>query len=187
MKPVAKKATPAATAVLRQATKLWPKRKKSSDGLLPSSAHLRANPDSDHNTGHAVDLTHDPKNGVDCKEIFQALRKDKRVKYLIFNGRIWVRGQAEKAYSGPNPHRTHLHISIRDGYGNDVSPWFGWAMKPKTKPIKMAPAKKPKVVKKEKPKYNSEKSVLASILKRTKRKPAAVCTCKTCPVHKKGK
>lgn len=176
MKPVAKRATPAATAVLRQATKLWPKRKKSSDGLLPSSAHLRANPNSDHNTGHAADLTHDPKNGVDCKVIFENLKKDKRVKYLIFNGRIWVRGRGEKAYAGSNPHRTHLHISIRDGYGNDVSSWFGWVAKPvKKKPIKMAPVKKPvakkpstKVKKKPSIKQVRKRSVLLSLFKKGK-------------------
>jgi hypothetical protein len=33
MKPVVKRATPAAIAVLRQATALWPKRKKASDGF----------------------------------------------------------------------------------------------------------------------------------------------------------
>jgi len=56
MKLLAKRATPAAIAVLRQATALYPKRKKLSDGLLPSSAHIKQSPNSDHNTGLAVDL-----------------------------------------------------------------------------------------------------------------------------------
>ena len=60
---VAKSAAPAAIAVLRQATARQPRRKKASDGLLPSAAHLKASPTSDHNTGYAVDLTHDPVNG----------------------------------------------------------------------------------------------------------------------------
>jgi len=89
MTTVAKKATPAALAVLRQATALKPKRKKASDGLLPSAAHLKQSPTSDHNTGLAVDLTHDPDNGIDCAEIFEKLKEDKRVSYLIFNGKIW--------------------------------------------------------------------------------------------------
>ncbi len=55
MIPLAKKASPAAIAVLRQATALWPKRKKASDGLLPSKAHVKQNPNSDHNSGYAVD------------------------------------------------------------------------------------------------------------------------------------
>ena len=73
MKPLAKKASPAAIAVLRQATALWPKRKKAFDGLLPSLAHVSQNPNSDHNTGLAVDLTHDLAAGVNCQQIFEIL------------------------------------------------------------------------------------------------------------------
>ena len=72
MKTVVKKATPAAIAVLRQATALKPLRKKISDGLLPSAAHQKQSPDSDHNTGYAVDLTHDPKSGIDCFELYES-------------------------------------------------------------------------------------------------------------------
>ncbi len=53
---------------------------------MPSAAHQKQNPNSDHNTGLAVDLTHDPKHGIDCAEIFEKLKEDKRVDYLIFNG-----------------------------------------------------------------------------------------------------
>jgi len=135
MKPVvAKKATPAAIAVLRQATALAPKRKKASDGLLPSAAHLKASPASDHNTGLAVDLTHDPKNGIDCKVIFEKLKEDKRVKYLIFNKKIWSKDRAKEGnrpYTGSNSHSHHLHISIKNGCGDDTSPWFWWMNEPK--------------------------------------------------------
>jgi hypothetical protein len=134
MKPVVKKATPAAIAVLRQATALSPKRKKVSDGLLPSAAHLKASPDSDHNTGLAVDLTHDPKNGIDCVDIFEKLKEDKRVKYLIFQGKIWSRQfakQGNRKYTGSNPHNKHLHISIESSHSADTSPWFWWMNQPK--------------------------------------------------------
>ncbi len=47
-----------------------------SDGLLPSKAHIKASPNSDHNTGHAVDLTHDPHNGIDCGDIYEKLKAD---------------------------------------------------------------------------------------------------------------
>ena len=130
MKPVAKKATPAAIAVLRQATAIAPSRMKASDGLLPSRAHLRANPNSDHNTGYAVDLTHDPKRGIDCSDIFKKLQNDPRVKYLIFNHRIWTPQQGVDIYTGPNPHTKHIHISINDKCGNDTSPWFAWLDRP---------------------------------------------------------
>jgi len=134
MTTVAKRATPAALAVLRQATALKPTRKKISDGLLPSAAHVKQSPTSDHNTGLATDLTHDPANGIDCADIFQKLKEDKRVKYLIFNGKIWSRERAKQGdrnYTGSNMHRKHLHISINDDMGNDTSPWFWWMNQPK--------------------------------------------------------
>jgi len=134
MKPVVKAASPAAIAVLRQATALWPKRKKLSDGLLPSLAHQKASPNSDHNTGLAVDLTHDPDNGVDCAVIFEKLKEDERVKYLIFKGKIWSRDKAKlgnRKYTGSNPHNKHLHCSINSDFANDTSPWFWWMNQPK--------------------------------------------------------
>lgn len=126
MIPLAKKATPAAIAVLRQATALCPHRKKASDGLLPSAAHVKQNPNSDHNSGYGVDLTHDKLGGIDCFDLFQKLRKDPRVKYLIFSGRIWSAEKGEHEYTGPNKHPHHIHISIKEGCGNDTSPWFPW-------------------------------------------------------------
>jgi hypothetical protein len=134
MKPVVKKATPAAIAVLRQATALYPSRKKASDGLLPSAAHIHQNPNSDHNTGFGVDLTHDKLGGIDCVNLFQELKADKRVKYLIFQGKIWSVDRAkegDREYTGPNKHEKHLHISIKEGCGDDTSPWFPWLGTPK--------------------------------------------------------
>jgi len=131
MKPVVKRATPAAIAVLRQATAIKPSRKKASDGLLPSAAHINQNPNSDHNTGYGVDLTHDPVNGIDCFNIYEELKADKRVKYLIFHGKIWSEKNGESKYDGINQHNKHLHISIKDGCGDDTSPWFPWLGKPK--------------------------------------------------------
>jgi len=132
MIPLAKRATPAAIAVLRQATAHFPKRKKASDGLLPSAAHVHQNPNSDHNSGYAVDLTHDPANGIDCDELYIKLKDDSRVKYLIFKGRIWSKEKGDKKYTGSNPHNKHLHISIKEKCGDDTSPWFAWMGTPKT-------------------------------------------------------
>ena len=167
MKPVVKAASPAAIAVLRQATALWPKRKKLSDGLLPSLAHQKQNPNSDHNTGLAVDLTHDPANNVDCAVIFEKLKEDERVDYLIFSGKIWSKAKAKsgnRPYTGINPHHKHLHISIRTDKANDTSPWFWWVNQP-----------------------NVINQVLAVLQPATKKKvvestPQVGCTC--CPIHK---
>ena len=131
MIPLAKNACPAAIAVLRQATALKPKRKKASDGLLPSKAHVKQNPNSDHNSGFAVDVTHDPAFGIDCAFAFIKLQQDSRVKYLIFNGKIWSPEKGNRDYNGVNPHKKHLHISIKENCGNDTSPWFGWLGEPK--------------------------------------------------------
>jgi hypothetical protein len=169
MKPVVKVASPAAIAVLRQATALFPKRKKLSDGLLPSAAHLKASPNSDHNTGLAVDLTHDPESGVDCAVIFEKLKEDERVAYLIFNKKIWSRKLAKsgnRPYAGTNPHVKHLHISINPDTASDTSPWFWWMNQPKIVnqiKAKLQPQPKKKVAKGD----NS----------------APVCTC--CKVHSK--
>jgi hypothetical protein len=133
-KPAVGKATPAAVALLRQASAIAPKRMKASDGLLPSAAHLKISPNSDHNTGLAVDLTHDPKNGIDCAEIFEKLKEDERVSYLIFNKKIWSRKHAKsgnRPYSGSNPHTKHLHVSIHPHMADDTSPWFWWMNQPK--------------------------------------------------------
>jgi hypothetical protein len=132
MKKVVKVASPAAIAVLRQASALVPKRKKASDGLLPSAAHLKQNSNSDHNTGLAADLTHDPHSGIDCGDIYEKLKDDKRVSYLIFNGRIWSAEKGDRKYVGPNQHVKHLHISIKEKYAKDTSPWFPWLGEPKT-------------------------------------------------------
>lgn len=131
MIPLAKRAAPAAIAALRQATALKPKRKRASDGLLPSKDHVKQNPNSDHNSGFAVDITHDSVNGIDCAVAYTKLQLDPRVKYLIFNGKIWSKEKGNKDYTGSNKHTKHLHISIKENCGDDTSPWFTWLGKPK--------------------------------------------------------
>ena len=133
MIPLAKMAAPAAKLLLRQATALKPKRKKASDGLLPSAAHVKQNPNSDHNSGFAVDLTHDPENGINCHEAYVHFKLDRRVKYLIFKGKIWSAEKGERGYTGSNPHDKHIHVSIKENCGYDTSPWFPWLDKPKFK------------------------------------------------------
>jgi hypothetical protein len=152
MKATIGKATPAAVALLRQASAIAPKRMKASDGLLPSAAHLKISPNSDHNTGLAVDLTHDPKNGIDCELIFEKLKEDERVAYLIWRGKIWSRErrkEGNRKYSGSNPHTKHLHVSINSTHSADTSPWFWWMNEPKVLnqvKAKLQPTPKKKVV-----------------------------------------
>ncbi len=122
-----------------------PMRMKSSDGWIGDAKHSKRK--SDHNPTangvvQALDITHDPKHGVDCGKIAEALVKsrDPRIKYIIWNRQIVSATQSPwkwRAYTGPNPHTLHIHISVKDAltHFDDTRMWsFGDA-----KPDKEAP------------------------------------------------
>ncbi len=101
----------------------YPKRNKKSDGAIGDAAHAVRT--SDHNpwvvhpvtkqpTVTALDITHDPANGVNCTAIANAISDDPRVKYIIWNGRIFTPAKSAKwtKYTGTNPHTSHIHISV---------------------------------------------------------------------------
>jgi hypothetical protein len=105
----------------------FPRRSKLSDGTIGNAEH--ASRDSDHNPWYlvggipyvtALDITHDPVNGVDCVKLDDVLwgAKDPRIKYWIWNGYI-TSGDAgpqpwyARTYSGPNKHTKHMHISVK--------------------------------------------------------------------------
>lgn len=126
---------PAASSILTQASALWPNRNRASDGLLGDQAHAART--SDHNPGHnglvhAADLTHDPANGVDCNVLAEQVKDDPRVKYVIWNRRIWNPSisRSWRAYTGSNPHDHHMHVSVTDAGEYDTSPWFDTAKEP---------------------------------------------------------
>ena len=145
-----------------QVNALAPKRKKASDGWLGDAKHSMRK--SDHNpepdgTVDALDITHDPAGGVDIQKLCDAIikSKDRRVSYLICNGKIiagngGVKPWIKRPYSGANKHTQHLHVSIKDEYQDDTAPWkieaaFGKtapAAKPVTPAKPVAPAK-PKI------------------------------------------
>lgn len=107
-----------------QFNKMAPNRNKKSDGTIGDAAH--ASRSSDHNpwvkdgkTGvvTAMDITHDPKNGVDTWAIAEFMRtaRDARVKYVISNKRIWSSSTSPyqwRRYTGSNPHSSHMHVSV---------------------------------------------------------------------------
>ena len=104
------------TKLREQINARYPRRSKASDGTWPSAAHRRQSPNSDHNTGHAVDFTHDPRGGLNSEKLADHLRTvhDPRLKYVISNRKIasaktgwkWAR------YNGANAHDKHVHISV---------------------------------------------------------------------------
>lgn len=127
--------------VLRgQINKAFPERNKASDGTIGDAAHSSKN--SDHNPWvkdgkigvvTALDITHDPDNGVNIQSLADALiaSKDDRIKYIICNGKI-VSGTGQKNpawvwrnYTGANKHTRHVHISVKSNKSayDSPAPW----------------------------------------------------------------
>ncbi len=125
--------------LLKQVNQASPRRAKGSDGTIGDASHsARA---SDHNPDvddvvKAMDITHDPAHGVDSYKLADALKasKDRRIKYIISNHRIWnpSKSSAWRSYDGKNPHTQHVHVSVlrQKALYDDVSPWKIGALEP---------------------------------------------------------
>src|SRR3990167_2400785 len=119
----------------------WSNRSRHSDGSIGDRAHAARV--SDHNPGsdgvvEALDITHDPDNGVDTWKLAEILRqnKDRRIDYVISNGRVFV-GLHGKwngknigpwkwvKYNGQNSHAQHIHVSVdpRPAIYDLTDPW----------------------------------------------------------------
>lgn len=113
----------------KQVNNAAPNRSKASDGTIGDAAHSSRT--SDHNPDgsgivRALDITHDPKNGVDSQKLADAVlaSRDPRLRYVISNGKIasgasgsmpWV----WRKYNGVNPHSKHVHFSVVAGAAGD--------------------------------------------------------------------
>lgn len=103
-----------------QVNAAYPNRDKSSDGTIGDARHRATK--SEHNPDHngvvrAMDITHDPKNGIDARKLAEAIvaSKDPRVMYIISNGQIVSASVSPwqwRKYSGSNGHFAHCHISV---------------------------------------------------------------------------
>jgi len=114
--------------LLDQLNTRWPNRPKASDGWIGDAAH--ASRTSDHNPDvngvvHARDFTHDPST-LDGNWLAGQLTyyRDPRIKYVIWNHKIWQPAGGWVQYTGTNPHTKHLHLSVHPGQlGDDGKPW----------------------------------------------------------------
>jgi len=117
----------------KQVNEKFTLRAKAWDGTIGDANHSART--SDHNPDDdgvvkAMDITHDPVNGVNSQTLADQLRtsRDPRIKYIISNRRIcsssvspWV----WRPYTGSNPHDHHVHVSVmRDKkLFDDEAPW----------------------------------------------------------------
>jgi hypothetical protein len=138
----------------------FPNRSKATDGTIGDNAHAGQGQGSDHNPWvmrngvgvvRAFDLTHDPRNGVDCEKLSDYLFElgkagDARLRnqgYIIFND--WITNpdwRSWRRYGGSNPHTSHMHISFSvDGFDNrgDWSKAFAGIVVPGPTPTTPAP------------------------------------------------
>lgn len=126
--------------LLGQLNTLAPRRNKASDGSIGDADHQ--NRTSDHNPWYpppnggivtARDFTHDPTY-LNMQWVADTLvaNRDPRIKYIIWNRRIWTPGTGWRAYTGgPNPHTTHLHLSVVAAPSNDSTAlWAGFIPAP---------------------------------------------------------
>jgi len=119
---------PVLKKLLAQIDAKYPRRDKSWDGTIGDARHATEksdhNPD-EHGIVNAIDITHDPKNGFNAAVFAEALRmhQDPRLKYVIFNSRIFsslVQPWVWRKYNGASPHDHHVHVSV----GGDPVPWI---------------------------------------------------------------
>ena len=141
-------------ALEQEANLIAPRRSKASDGSIGDQAH--ASRKSDHNPSgdwvHAIDLTHDPRNGFDAHAHARniAARHDGRIEYIISNRKIAEResGFRWRNYDGENPHTKHAHFSIRHTTlaRYDTSKWLNAIIlfPTPTPPVYVPPAPTPK-------------------------------------------
>ncbi len=114
----------------------YPDRDKKSDGWIADARHLAKGnsdhcPDAKSQIVRALDIDADlSAHKEEAYAVVEKLRKcakkgDKRIKYIIYDGKImsstlnWKR----RKYSGPNPHRSHFHISFTT-LGDKDGSWF---------------------------------------------------------------
>ena len=111
----------------------YPSRDRTSDGWIGDARHSART--SDHNPDakgivRAIDIDRDlsGKKKPDlmpdlADQIRHAAKSDKRIAYIIFNGRIASArlGFRWRKYRGSNPHNSHCHISFTKQGDSDDS------------------------------------------------------------------
>ena len=112
----------------------YPDRSRKSDGWIGDARHSARK--SDHNPDEngivrGLDITSDlGAHPEEAHSVVEKIRKcakrgDKRIKYIIYDGKIMspILGWKRRKYKGANPHRSHFHISFTT-LGDNDGKWF---------------------------------------------------------------
>lgn len=106
---------PALKQLRAEINKKWPSRGKASDGTIGNAEHSART--SDHNPNdrgsvNAMDIT---ASGIDTGTLIAVAKRHPSVRYIIHKSKIMNRDIGNwkaRPYTGPNPHNTHVHISL---------------------------------------------------------------------------
>lgn len=123
-------------SLLAQVNAVAPSRSRASDGLLGDVLHAARTSAHNPDAGgivRALDITHDPGDGMDAHALAQRLldTQDPRLALVISNGRIGsgpngLSPGRWRTYAGPNPHRLHIHVQVVAGaLGDRIGFWSG--------------------------------------------------------------
>lgn len=113
----------------------YPDRDRRSDGWVADARHI-AKGNSDHipdarGIVRALDIDADLNaHKEEAYALVEKIRKcakrgDKRIKYIIYDGKIMspILNWKRRKYTGPNPHKSHFHISFTT-LGDKDGSWF---------------------------------------------------------------
>ncbi len=113
----------------------YPERDRKSDGWVADARHYASNSNSDHipRDGIVRALDIDANLNAHPEETYALVEKirkcakrgDKRIKYIIYDGKIMspILNWKRRKYRGTNPHRSHFHISFTT-LGDNNGKWF---------------------------------------------------------------
>ena len=113
----------------------YPDRDRRSDGWIADARHYANNSSSDHiprdGIVRALDIDSDLNaHKEEAYALVEKIRKcakrgDKRIKYIIYDGKIMspILNWKRRKYTGPNPHKSHFHISFTT-LGDKDGSWF---------------------------------------------------------------
>lgn len=122
---------PAMIAMEAEADRIAPRRRRTSDGSIGDAAHAARKSNHNHDGGYvdALDISHDPANGMDIHAHARAMvaRQEPRLEEVISNRQIWTwdrRREGWRRYTGQSPHTLHAHFTVKNSHRFDTSPWF---------------------------------------------------------------